>query len=239
MMKLTVVALAICLVSAEANIVKTLYPGLRWGHGQTANINEYIDNTVQMLVPFIQNNGLDPMKLPDISEGFEVKPMWVTYSALLKLHDGTMTGLVNLSRSGDQQVNYFAKMLRVKVQLRFEDLEFKYRYLVKVMNIGPTGGIVGSLNRLDVVADVLIDFNNDEMQLQQLSLTNIGRLRVKLTGNALIDWLVNPVVSVFLRIFDTTIIKEVGMIIRSAVQSAIDNINTNLKDTIARLESYN
>lgn len=42
------------------------------------------------------------------------------------------------------------------------------------MNIGPTGGIVGSLNRLDVVADVLIDFNNDEIQLQQLSLTNIG-----------------------------------------------------------------
>ncbi|KPJ13564.1 hypothetical protein RR48_10748 [Papilio machaon] len=239
MMKLTVVVLALCLVAAEANIVKALYPGLRWGHGQNANINEYIDNTVQMLVPFIQNNGLDPMKLPDISEGFEVKPLWVTYSALLKLHDGTMTGLVNLSRSGDQQVNYFAKMLRVKIQLRFEDLEFKYKYLVKVMNIGPTGGIVGSLNRLDVVADVLIDFNNDEIQLQQLSLTNIGRLRVKLTGNALVDWLVNPVVSVFLRIFDSTIIKEVEMTIRSVVQSAIDNINTNLKDTIARLESYN
>ncbi|XP_014360349.2 uncharacterized protein LOC106712347 [Papilio machaon] len=239
MMKLTVVVLALCLVAAEANIVKALYPGLRWGHGQNANINEYIDNTVQMLVPFIQNNGLDPMKLPDISEGFEVKPLWVTYSALLKLHDGTMTGLVNLSRSGDQQANYFAKMLRVKIQLRFEDLEFKYKYLVKVMNIGPTGGIVGSLNRLDVVADVLIDFNNDEIQLQQLSLTNIGRLRVKLTGNALVDWLVNPVVSVFLRIFDSTIIKEVEMTIRSVVQSAIDNINTNLKDTIARLESYN
>ncbi|XP_013144711.1 PREDICTED: uncharacterized protein LOC106108163 isoform X2 [Papilio polytes] len=212
---------------------------LRWGHGQTANINEYIDNTVQMLVPFIQNKGLDPMTLPDVSEGFKVKPLWITYSALLKLHDGTMTGLVNLSRSGDQKVNYFAKMLRVKLQLRFEDLEFKYRYLVKVMNIGPTGGIVGSLNRLDVVADVLIDFNNDEIQLQQLSLTNIGRLRVKLTGNGLVDWLVNPVVSVFLRIFDSTIIKEVGVIIRGVVQNAITDINANLKDTIARLESYN
>lgn len=42
------------------------------------------------------------------------------------------------------------------------------------MNIGPTGGIIGSLNRFVVIADVLIDFNNDEIQLQQFSIADRG-----------------------------------------------------------------
>lgn len=52
--------------------------------------------------------------------------------------------------------------------------QFDYDYLVKVMNIGPTGGIVATLNRFVVIFDVLLDFNNDEIHLQQFSLTDIG-----------------------------------------------------------------
>lgn len=33
-----------------------------------------------------------------------------------------MTGLVNVARKGDQMVSYFAKMLRVRVELQFSDL---------------------------------------------------------------------------------------------------------------------
>ena len=42
------------------------------------------------------------------------------------------------------------------------------------MNLGPTGGIVASLSRFVVIVDVLIDFNNDEIQLQQFRLTDLG-----------------------------------------------------------------
>lgn len=42
------------------------------------------------------------------------------------------------------------------------------------MNLGPTGGIIATLNRFVVVVDLLIDFNNDEIQLQQFRLTDIG-----------------------------------------------------------------
>ncbi|VVC94154.1 unnamed protein product [Leptidea sinapis] len=114
------------LVAAEANISKYT-PVARWSLGETATVNDYVDNTISSLIPFIQENGLDPMALPDIVEGFSV------------LQNGRMTGLVNVSRSGDQKVNYFAKMLRVR---------FNYDYLVKVMNIGPTGRIVGSLSNV-------------------------------------------------------------------------------------------
>ncbi|XP_068628676.1 uncharacterized protein [Battus philenor] len=227
------------LVTPGAKGVNVLLDGSKWGHGQTANINDYVDKTINMLVPFIQSNGLDPMSLPDVVEGFEVKPIWITYSAWLKIHDGYMTGLVNLSRSGDQKVNYFAKMLRIRVQLKFSDLTINYKYLVKVMNLGPTGGIIGSINRLEVVADVLFDFNNDEIQLQEFSLTDIGRLRVRLTGNKLVDWLVNPVMNVFLRIYNTIIIDVVEINIVSAIQNGINFINANLQDSIKYLESYN
>ncbi|XP_059049378.1 uncharacterized protein LOC131844488 [Achroia grisella] len=179
------------------------------------------------------------MELPDVVEGFEVRPVLITYSAWLKIHDGYMTGLTNVDRSGDQTINYFAKMVRVRVQLQFRNLEFVYKYLVKVMNIGPTGGIVGSLNRFVVIVDLLIDFNNDEIHLQQFSLTDIGRLRVRLTGNILTDWLVNPVIRTFTRIFDTTIIKVVEINIRNAINEGLTEINRNIRNVIQFIESFN
>ncbi|XP_021182747.3 uncharacterized protein LOC110371012 [Helicoverpa armigera] len=246
--KYTALVLAFLVAAADANSIilktpptsKLLEAGRNWGDlGQSATVNDYVDNTIDMIVPFIQKHGLDPMELPDVIEGFEVRPLLITYSAWLKIHDGYMTGLVNVSRSGDQEVNYFAKMLRVRVQLQFTDLKFIYKYLVKVMNLGPTGGIIATLNRFRVIVDVLIDFNNDEIQLQQFRLTDIGRLRVRFTGNILTDWLVNPVLNVFVRIFDTIIIKIVEINIRNAAQSGIDAINAAVKDVINTIESFN
>ncbi|CAH0600511.1 unnamed protein product [Chrysodeixis includens] len=246
--KYTALLLAFLVVAAEANSVnvksvptsRLLEQSKNWGDlGQSATVNEYVDNTIDMIVPFIQKHGLDPMDLPDVIEGFEVRPLLITYSAWLKIHDGYMTGLVNVARSGDQDVHYFAKMLRVRVQLQFTDLQFIYKYLVQVMNLGPTGGIIASLNRFVVIVDLLLDFNNDEIQLQQFRLTDIGRLRVRFTGNILTDWLVNPVLNVFLRIFDTVIIKIVEVNIRSAVQEEIDNINRSVKEVIKNIEAMN
>ncbi|KAG6453720.1 hypothetical protein O3G_MSEX008262 [Manduca sexta] len=181
--KYIAIVLSVLLSAAEANSVaykekpalELLQDGKSWeGLGLSAKVNDYVDNTISMIVPFIETHGLDPMPLPDVVEGFEVRPLLITYSAWLKIHNGSMRGLVNVARSGDQNVYYFAKMLRVRLRLQFRNLEFVYRYLVKVMNIGPTGGIVGSLNRFVVTVDLLFDFNNDEIHLQEFSLTDIG-----------------------------------------------------------------
>ncbi|XP_063546155.1 uncharacterized protein LOC134754023 [Cydia strobilella] len=246
--KYTALVLALVVLSAEASTApkQMLAPLLLQAQqeklselGITATVNDYVDETISMLAPHIQNFGLDPMELPDIEEGFEVRYLLLTYSAWLKIHDGYMTGLVNVQRSGDQSVNYFAKMLRVRVVLQFSDLEFIYKYLLKVMRIGPTGGIRGSLDNFKVITDILIDFNNDEIHLQQFSLTDVGRLRVRLTGNILTDWLINPTIAVFVRLFDTIIIKVVEVNIRNAIHTGIGIINSNLKAVIDVLESFN
>ncbi|XP_041974704.1 uncharacterized protein LOC121729984 [Aricia agestis] len=237
--QITGVILAVLVLGADANAISGKNANARWDFGLSANVNEYVDNTIDLIIPFLQNNGLDPMELPEIIEGFEVRPLLITYSAWVQLHDGYMTGLVNVARSGDQKVNYFAKMLRVRVELEFTNLEFMYKYLIKVMNIGPTGGVIGSLDRFFIVADVLIDFNNDEVHLQQFALQNIGRLRVRLTGNILTDWLLNPFITLFVTIFDTIIMRVVEVNIRNAAQSAILTINSGIRDVINVIESYN
>ncbi|CAG9575800.1 unnamed protein product [Danaus chrysippus] len=191
-----------------------------------------------MLGPFLQENGLDPLKLPDIEEGFEVKPIIVTYSAWFKLTEGQFTGITNVSRSGDQIVSYIGKTLRVRVQLDFSDIKLSYNYLIKVMNLGPTGQILGSLNNFIAIADVLIDFNNDEIHLQQFSISNVGRLRVRLSGNILFDWLLNPFISVFMRIFDNVIMKFVELTIRNVAQSEETTIAKVGKDNFSSLTGY-
>ncbi|XP_013195348.2 uncharacterized protein LOC106138678 [Amyelois transitella] len=239
---------AVLVLAAEANVGNKLQlfdildERSNWGGlGLSADVNEYVDNTIQLLVPFMKANGLDPMELPEITEGFSVRPILITYSAYLTIHDGYMTGLGNVARTGDQSVNYFAKMLRVRVKLQFSDLEFVFRYLVRVMNTGllrARGGVIGSLNRFVVTVDLLMDFNNDEIHLQEFSLTDIGRLRVRLTGNILTDWLINPVIRVFTLIFDNMIMRIVANNIRSAIQDGIDVINIGVKNIIQNLEVY-
>ncbi|XP_045530060.1 uncharacterized protein LOC123717853 [Pieris brassicae] len=211
----------------------------RWNLGLTATVNSYVDSTIHLLVPFLRNNGLDPMLLPEIVEGFEVRLLLITYSAWLRLTEGNMTGLVNVMRYEDQKVNYFAKNLRVRVHLQFNDLEFNYNYLVQVMNIGPTGKIIGSLDRFRIVADILIDFNNDEVHLQEFKLNDVGRLRVRLQGNILFDWLLNPVISVFTRLFNGIIMFTVELIIHGVAQSTVTGINGAIRDVISAIEAFN
>ncbi|CAK1548566.1 unnamed protein product [Leptosia nina] len=221
----------------DAEELQSVVPS--WNLGLTAKVNDYVDNTIHMLIPFMVNNGLDPMTLPEIVEGFEVRLILITYSAWLKLTNGAMTGLVNVTRFEDQKVNYFAKNLRVRVHLQFNDLEFNYNYLVQVMNIGPTGRIIGSLDRFRVVADLLIDFNNDEIHLQEFKLNDVGRLRVRLRGNILFDWLLNPVIGVFTTLFNGIIMFTVELTIRSVAQSVITGINGAIRDVISQIEAFN
>ncbi|CAG9104870.1 hypothetical protein JYU34_011929 [Plutella xylostella] len=239
--KYTALLLACLVVAGEASAVSRLQaPEQLEGKSAwelQADVNDYVDATISGLIPLMQAHGLDPMSLPDVVEGFSVRPLLVTYSAWLKITQGSMTGLVNVERSGDQLVKYFAKMLRVRVQLQFRNTQFNYNYLVKVMNIGPTGGIRATLSRFVVVADILIDFNNDEVQLQEFSMTDIGRLRIRFTGNVLTDWLLTPVTNVFLMIFDTIIIKVVESNIRSAVQDFIIVINSEIRNAVSSLEA--
>ncbi|KAJ2946423.1 hypothetical protein O0L34_g12463 [Tuta absoluta] len=207
------------------------------GLGLSANVNSYVDSTIKQLVPVLRKYGFDPMSLPEVVEGFRVRYLLITYSAWLKINEGSLSGLTNVERSGDQMVHYFARMLRVRVVLNFKDLLFNYKYLVQVMNIGPKGGIQATLDRYVVVVDVLIDFNNDEVHLQEFSIREIGKLRVRFTLSILLDWLLNPVLNVFMRIFDTIIIKVVEVNIRGGVNQILEYINNNVRSVVDAIEA--
>ncbi|XP_004928501.1 uncharacterized protein LOC101746909 [Bombyx mori] len=209
------------------------------GLGLTADINAYVDSMIDTLVPFMIKHDLDPLSIPDIEETFEVRPVLITYRASLGLTNGKMSGLVNVARSGDQLVHYFAKMLRAQAKFKFTDLEFDFDYRVKVMNIGPTGRIRGSLSQFVINVDLIIDFNNDEIHLQELYLTDVGVIRVSLSGNILYDWLVTPLANVFVRLFDNVIMGFVETTVKSIAGSAIADVNVNLKQVIRDLEALN
>lgn len=67
-------------------LILQLFPRPKWdGLGLEANVNDYVDDTIQMIVPFIQANGLDPMDLPDVVEGFQVVSIYL-YTCLYFMH---------------------------------------------------------------------------------------------------------------------------------------------------------
>lgn len=61
-------------------------------------MNDYADYVIVGLGPWFSEN-LEPMPLPDITEGFEYNPLLITYHGELVLTNGILFNLANIVRS--------------------------------------------------------------------------------------------------------------------------------------------
>lgn len=80
-----------------------------WGDlGQSATVNEYVDNTIDMLVPLIVKHGLDPMDLPEVVEGFEVVSSFLfTYLCMFM----SLSVIIYLPTASQSWIEPFVKKL--------------------------------------------------------------------------------------------------------------------------------
>lgn len=103
-----------------------------------------------------------------------------------------------------------------------------YDYLVKFMNLGPTGGVEGKIENLKIYLDVTVDLKNMEVILQGFKIANAGRLKLKFSGNPLVDWLTNIVSGIASRLLHGVAINVIQNQVKGALESAIANINNAL-----------
>lgn len=46
--------------------------------------------------------------------------------------------------------------------------------MAKIMGIGPRGGVIGKVSKMSFMTEILIDFNNLELQLQDFYVHDVG-----------------------------------------------------------------
>ncbi|EFA08505.1 uncharacterized protein LOC662271 [Tribolium castaneum] len=189
------------------------------------NVNACIDKLFSIVDGFIAQN-FDPLPLKDMHAGFNYT-LIITYHGELDLTNGKLLGFSTLHRTDDAKFdfNIFNLTATVGVGFGFDQLGFTYDYSAKIMNLGPKGGLEGSVTDLAMNLEVGFDFKNKALTLKDFSITNSGNITFKFTGHAIVDWLLNCLTKLITKLMKGLILEVMEDVVGGAIDALIDAIN--------------
>ncbi|XP_067006417.1 mite allergen Der p 7 [Anabrus simplex] len=208
------------------------------------NMNEYFDSLVTQLREFFKNNSLDPMVLPNVGQSFSFKDLLgVTWHGELELQEISVSGLSQLTRSGDATLGYNNKKLEIQVELGFDDIQLDSVFVAQIMNIGPKGNVEGSIQNLKIYIDIDADMATFDISLKDLKITDAGKIDVQVHGQGLLDLLVDAITDTVNTILHDVVVQVIAQEVRSVVEKALDEIDidclitggSNCKGTLKQL----
>ena len=126
----------------------------------------YIDQILENLRQMIQDQGLDPMDLPDLETGFSDTILGITWhgsakvitarsplplslSDLSQLNNGQFWGLASIARTGDTSFTVADNVTELTAMLGLNGPKAHYDARAEFMGIGVGGGVEGGQTRVD------------------------------------------------------------------------------------------
>ncbi|XP_068903973.1 uncharacterized protein [Tenebrio molitor] len=170
---------------------------------------------------------LDPLSLPDMHTGFNYT-LIITYHGELDLTNGNLGDFSSIHRGGDIDYSKDDQKVTLTLPIAFDDLAITYDYSAKIMGLGPTGGIEGSVTDLAMEVTFGFDYVNLLITLEDFTITNSGHIDFKFTGHALIDWLLNLLTDVVTSLLKKVILSVVEDVVGGALEAIVDEINSIL-----------
>lgn len=194
----------------------------------SANMNNYVDIIMIQIGPWL-NEHLVPIDLPDFIEGFEHRPILITYHGELELTNGEFHSIQSVIRNGVAMMHYDRKVLGVAVGANIRQLGFTYDYSAHIMDLGPSGWVDVDIATMTFQFEFAIDLSNFYISLEDFQLTNIGNLNIRFRGNILVDWLTNIFVGIITRIFNNTITNIVSNSLHDFIQATLNEMNARVQ----------
>ncbi|KXJ76549.1 uncharacterized protein LOC109421107 [Aedes albopictus] len=194
----------------------------------SANMNNYVDIIMIQIGPWMNQNFV-PIDLPDFIEGFEHRPIIITYHGEIELTNGVFHSIQSVVRSGTAMMHYDRKVLRVVLGANIRQLGFTYDYSAHIMDLGPSGWVDVDIATMTFEFEFGIDLSNFFIYLDHFQLTNIGNLNIRFRGNILVDWLSNIFVGIITTIFNNTITNIVSNSLHSFIQATLDEMNARVQ----------
>ncbi|XP_012284728.1 uncharacterized protein LOC105702062 [Orussus abietinus] len=192
------------------------------------NLNNFLDRAIPHVAKFMIDHQLDPMKVPDIIDLVKIRRGPITYKGYLHLSSGLMRNLTNFVRHNDVTATYRNKVLKVDIGTNHEALDVYFKYVLSILGIPYSGTATAVGKSLVLRVKVRFDILNYRLTLESLKAESIGPVRVSLKDNVLVDWLVTPIVNIFLPLFKRTIIVNVEKQGTAAIESTFREINAIL-----------
>ncbi|XP_035892048.1 uncharacterized protein LOC118503181 [Anopheles stephensi] len=229
MRTLSLVALGLVCLMATVGGYETEYEDdVNRNTAMSANMNNYIDVVMIQVGPWM-NQHLVPMALLDVVEGFEHRPILITYHGELALTNGVFHTIHSVGRNGNAMMHYDRQLLRVSVGANIRQLGFTYDYSAHIMDLGPTGFVDVDVATMTFTSEFIIDLTDFYIWMQDFRLTNMGNLNIRFRGNVLVDWLTNIFVNIITTVFRNTITTVVSNGVHDFIQATLDDMNGRLR----------
>ncbi|XP_018329316.1 uncharacterized protein LOC108739761 [Agrilus planipennis] len=194
-----------------------------------AVINDYVDKLVANLNNFTSTRGLNELELPGISEQFSYKPVLITYTGVLNLTDGILSGISTIVRKGDVKITYDDKQLSILAPVGIRSLSIKYNYVAKLMNIGPKGGITGDVAETTFTFGLGYNLTGHRASLDTFKINKIGSIKLRFSGNILTDWLASLISNITLPFFKGIIRRLLEKNVYGVLEDVVEIINSALE----------
>merc|ERR1711953_693052 len=123
----------------------------------------YIDQILENLRQMIQEQGLDPMTLPDLETGFSDTILGITWHGSATLRNGQFWGLFTIARTGDTSFTVVDNVTELTAMLGLQGPRAHYDAHAEFMGVGVShlGNIsvdISGLGPLDWILEILVDF---------------------------------------------------------------------------------
>ncbi|XP_067006433.1 uncharacterized protein [Anabrus simplex] len=136
------------------------------------DVDEFLDDVVEALQEFAEDQGLDPQELPARIGGYSMQVLLHTWHGEDELADW-LEDLVPSQRSNDGEDIFENIVLRVIDDVEFDDILVSYLYLAKIMKLSSIGDVLGQVEDLKTTVDVRTDLKQEPAYLDDSWFTNV------------------------------------------------------------------
>jgi len=179
----------------------------------TLQPNEYMDNLLENAQITMKERGLDNIDLPEQTQG-------------ITLYDGRMTGLENLSRSGDVVIEAENDHFLLSFALEVNNIRVNYWW--KEMKLKGTVTAVIQQVRIEMKIKLMTDRNNSAPpELLVFNVEKIEGIKVTVRGLGPLNWVIKKILKELLKRKLKGFLEEEGRdIVQQEMQTAIEKSGT-------------
>ncbi|XP_033193529.1 uncharacterized protein LOC117158576 [Bombus vancouverensis nearcticus] len=197
----------------------------------SANVNKLFDAMLPTIRKFILKQGLDPMKLEDVSEKLSGL---IIHDRTLSLTNGWLQGLSNVRRANDIILSYQDESLTLDATLAFDVLDANYEYLIKDLLITKKGEVHGRLRDMEMRLIIAFDMNNYKIVIPMAKIVKIDKINVIFLDDPIVNAAAKAITTIFRKSITNMVNKEFWKV----MQEYVDKINEKIPQPDPLLENH-
>lgn len=189
------------------------------------SVNTYVDMLMENLRPYMRDNGMDPLSLPDMSTGFEKKIWFVTWRGGAGISQGVLRSLSTIHRTSNFQLLQTGNRLTVDGEVGVNRMYGSFKARAWFMSISINAGIEISVDAIRVRARIHADIAEElKAMLDQFSITHVSNIGVKVSGLGPLNWILGPIATMVVNGSRTKIIQAIENPVKGYINEVLKKI---------------